>query len=180
MHTKNNQFIAIIVMGVSGCGKTTIGKMLAEKLGMAYMESDNYHSKEDIQKMSSGIPLTDEDRWPWLFKLHASLVENERNGQSVVLACSALKASYRQLLAENLKNVWFVYLKGSFKLIFERMQSRQHYMKADMLQSQFEDLEEPDIAIFIDINNSPDQIVNEIINHLSIREGSRNLQSKDS
>jgi gluconokinase len=150
-------------MGVSGCGKTTVSRMLAEHLGWSYIESDEYHSPDDIEKMSSGVPLNDEDRWPWLKRLHDVLLDHSGKNQSVVLACSALKQSYRNLLVSGLDNVFFVFLKGDFELIQQRMRKRQHYMKADMLRSQFDALEEPRNAIVIDIQNSPEKIVENIL-----------------
>ncbi|HUV16063.1 MAG TPA: gluconokinase [Pelolinea sp.] len=162
-----HRFTAAIVMGVSGCGKTTIGRMLATYLGWVYIESDDYHSKEDIQKMSGGIPLTDEDRWPWLTRLHNLMLEYEKKEQPVILACSALKESYRQLLAKDLKNVVFIYLKGDYDLIWERMQQRHHFMKADMLKSQFAALEEPQKAIVVNIHETQDSIVQELVSKIN-------------
>ena len=162
-----HRFTAAIVMGVSGCGKTTIGRMLATYLGWVYIESDDYHSREDIQKMSCGIPLTDEDRWPWLTRLHNLMLEYEKKEQPVILACSALKESYRQLLAKDLKNVVFIYLKGDYDLIWERMQQRHHFMKADMLKSQFAALEEPQKAIVVNIHETQDSIVQELVSKIN-------------
>lgn len=155
---------AVILMGVSGCGKTTIGEMLAEQLGWEFIESDAYHSERDIQKMSSGIPLTDQDRWPWLHTLNALLADRMRNERSVVLACSALKASYRRVLSQGLDQVLFIYLKGNYALIFNRMRQRQHFMKPDMLKSQFDTLEEPSDALVVDISDTPECIVEKVIN----------------
>jgi len=162
-----HRFTAAIVMGVSGCGKTTIGRVLATYLGWVYIESDDYHSREDIQKMSCGIPLTDEDRWPWLTRLHNLMLEYEKKEQPVILACSALKESYRQLLAKDLKNVVFIYLKGDYDLIWERMQQRHHFMKADMLKSQFAALEEPQKAIVVNIHETQDSIVQELVSKIN-------------
>jgi gluconokinase len=164
---EENNFSAVIVMGVSGSGKSTVGQMLAEQLGWTYIESDDYHSAEDINKMSNGIPLTDADRWPWLNRLHDLMADHAKQGQSVVLACSALKQSYRDLLAAGLKNVFFVYLKGDYDLIFERMKSRDHYMQASMLRSQFDALEEPINALMLNIEAPPGEIVRKISQHLS-------------
>jgi len=168
----DNHFTAVIVMGVSGCGKTTVGRLLSERLGWAYLESDEFHSSQDIEKMSSGIPLNDEDRWPWLERLHDLLLDHSQRNQSVVLACSALKQSYRNLLGKGLKNVFFVYLKGDFDLIYQRMKQREHYMKADMLRSQFEALEEPMNAVIIDIQDSPEVMVEKILLQFPIKDGS--------
>jgi gluconokinase len=163
---KNHSIKAIIVMGVSGCGKTTVSKKLAGQLGWVFIESDTYHSEEHIRKMANGIPLTDADRQPWLETLHELLVKHSKNNQPAVLACSALKKTYRQTLTAGLTNVRFVYLKGSYDLIWQRMQKRQHYMKPSMLKSQFESLEEPEDALVIDISMPPDNIVTEILTHL--------------
>jgi len=167
MSESDKNFTSVIVMGVSGCGKSTIGRLLADRLGWPFIESDDYHSAEDIQKMTNGIPLTDEDRWPWLNRLHDLMVDFSKQGQPVVLACSALKQSYRNLLAQGLNYVLFVYLKGDFDLIFERMSNRRHYMQAGMLRSQFDALEEPLDALILDIKESPEEIARKILQHLS-------------
>jgi gluconokinase len=164
--TKQNRFKAIIVMGVSGCGKTTIGSKLADRLGWKFIESDRFHSKENVQKMASGTPLTDVDRQPWLESLHAALVDCSRDNESVIMACSALKEKYRQILTSGLNSIRFVYLKGNYDLIWNRMQRRQHFMKPEMLRSQFEALEEPHDAIIIDISESPGQMIEEILNQI--------------
>lgn len=161
--SKSDIFKAVIVMGVSGSGKTTIGLKLAERLKWKFIESDLFHSKENIQKMASGIPLTDSDRQPWLENLHAILVDCSRNNQSVIMACSALKERYRQILKSGLSGIRFVYLKGDYDLIWQRMQAREHFMKPEMLKSQFEALEEPHDAIIIDISKSSDQMIKEIL-----------------
>jgi len=159
-------FKALIVMGVSGCGKSIIAARLAEKLGWVFIESDSYHSEEHIRKMTIGLPLTDDDRQPWLETLHDLLIDLSSKDQSAVLACSALKEKYRQTLTTGLMNVQFVYLKGDYDLIRQRMQSRQHYMKPSMLRSQFEALEEPENALVIDIAQPPDTIVSEILRQI--------------
>jgi len=160
----DNNIQALIVMGVSGCGKTTIGKRLAKRLSWTFIESDEYHSTEDVRKMSSGIPLNNADRQPWLEKLHAVLQEHQQRGQQVVIACSALKETYRQTLTAGLEGVQFVYLKGDFEMIHSRMHKRSHFMKAAMLQSQFDTLEEPTQAFQVDISEPPDSIVDIIMN----------------
>jgi len=161
-----NNFTVIIVMGVSGSGKTTIGRSLAKRLGWDFIESDEYHSPQDIEKMSGGIPLTDEDRWPWLRRLHDLLLAYKEKDRSLVLACSALKQSYRDMLISDLENAFYVYLQGDYDLIHHRMQQRQHYMKAGMLRSQFDALEEPQDGMTLDIQNSPEEIVDKILAHL--------------
>jgi gluconokinase len=153
----------IILMGVSGSGKTTIGKRLAEELHWQFIDADQFHSLENIQKMSQGIPLTDSDRLPWLSTLHDFIQQQSKAKRNTVLACSALKSSYRQLLqAEDLSIQW-IYLKGTAELLQQRVQARQgHYMSPELLSSQFEILEEPEGAIVIDIAQSPEAIVQEI------------------
>jgi gluconokinase len=153
------QFKAAILMGVSGSGKTTIGQLLAADLGWDYIEGDDHHSPENIQKMANGVPLTDSDRQPWLEKLHDILSGHAQAQQPVVLACSALKREYRQILAGNLPEVHFIYLKGDYALIVQRLAQRPyHYMKAGMLDSQFEALQEPEDALTVEINQSSQEI----------------------
>ena len=153
-------------MGVSGCGKTTIASQLAEHLGWTFIESDSCHTEEHVRKMASGIPLTDEDRQPWLESLHALLVDCSQKNQPAAMACSALKEKYRQTLSAGLNNVRIVYLKGDFYLIWQRMQKRQHFMKPKMLKSQFEALEEPQDALVIDISQAPDLVIAEILRQI--------------
>lgn len=170
----NNGIQVIVLMGVSGCGKTIIGRLLARRLGWEYLESDKHHSPEDIRKMSSGIPLTDEDRQPWLEKLNGLLKEANRSASPVVLGCSALKSAYRQTLAEYVEGLVFVHLKGDYPLIYERMQRRRHYMGADMLRSQFEILEETPDLIEVGIRDEPRKIVDQIIKILFSKPDSGN------
>ena len=158
----------LILMGVSGCGKTVIGINLAGVLDWEFVESDNYHSHEDVRKMSNNIPLTDADRWPWLKSLHDLLVEKQSQGIPVVLACSALKESYREMLREGLKRCEFVYLQGDYHLIWERMRQREHFMKPTMLQSQFDALEEPQDAFTVHIDQPVDRIIEQIIHHFNL------------
>ncbi len=154
----------LIVMGVSGCGKTSVGKALADHLGWDFYDADDFHPAANVAKMAAGIPLTDADRAPWLQTLHDKLAEVLRAGRHPVLACSALKRSYRaELLAGN-TGLSVVYLKGSFDLIWSRMEARKgHYMKADMLQSQFAALEEPPDAFTVDITPPVEEIVKQIL-----------------
>ena len=159
----NGGIWAIVLMGVSGCGKTTIGQKLSESLGWVFIEGDNFHPEENIKKMASGIPLTDEDRQPWLETLHNQLQAHQKDGLSAILACSALKECYRQTLRGELKGIGLVFLKGDFHLIQKRMQERAHFMKAKMLQSQFDVLEEPGNALIVDIRDSSDMIVQQIV-----------------
>ncbi len=154
----------IIVMGVTGSGKSTIGKLLADHLSLPFVEADDFHSKENVAKMSKGIPLTDEDRYPWLQSLSQTLQREEKN-KGAVLACSALKEQYRHLLQQGLneKIIW-IYLEGSEKMISERMRKRQgHFMPEELLHSQFVTLEKPDYAYSFSIEKKPEAIVSEIL-----------------
>lgn len=156
----------IVVMGVSGSGKTTIGTLLADALRCSFLEGDSLHSKENIEKMSHGIPLNDCDRAPWLAAIHARLLEFFKRGESLVVACSALEQQYREVLADGVPITW-VYLKGSKELIRSRMKHRpKHFMKANMLDSQFEALEEPFDAIVVDISLPSSAIVAQILARL--------------
>ena len=135
---------AIIIMGVSGCGKSTVGGALAQELGSLFFDADDYHPPENVAKMSAGHPLNDEDRVPWLEILHDLINLHIRTGRPMVLACSALKQQYRDQLLDGNPGTKIVYLQGTFELISGRMQAREgHYMRPDMLKSQFEALEEP-------------------------------------
>jgi len=155
----------IIVMGVSGCGKTTVGRQLATKIGVPFFDADDFHSEENIRKMSAGTPLNDADRYPWLEQL-ASNIDHWSDAGGAVLACSALKEEYRELLSKGNKIDW-VYLHTNFNTIQERMKQRDHFMNADLLQSQFETLEPPSYGIHVDAALEVTVIISEIINELS-------------
>ena len=155
-----------IVMGVSGSGKTSVGKLLAVHLGWDFYDADDFHPPENVAKMARGIPLNDLDRAPWLASLHDLISCNLRKNQPCVLACSALKERYRQQLLDGNKDVQIVYLKGSYDLIWSRMSTRSnHYMKPRMLRSQFQALEEPNNALVIDITAPVEAIVRDILKH---------------
>lgn len=152
-----------IVMGVSSAGKTMIGRKLAEKLGLAFHDGDDFHPAENVEKMESGEPLNDEDRLPWLQKLRRNMLQWEQTG-GAVLACSALKRSYRRILTPADIPVKFIYLKGSRALIADRMKNRsEHFMPESLLDSQFKALEEPANAVTVEIDQSPERIVDDII-----------------
>ena len=156
-----------IVMGVSGCGKSSVGKALAEHLGWDFYDGDDFHPPANVVKMANGIPLDDSDRAPWLASLNKLISSSLKADQPGVLACSALKERYRQQLMNGNEGVQIVYLKGSYELIWSRMEKRtDHYMKPHMLKSQFETLEEPVNALTIDISMSLDDIVQEILKHM--------------
>ena len=155
----NQKFMIIIMMGVSGSGKTRVGSLLARTLSWMYYDADNFHTKENQEKMSNGIPLTDEDRADWLIKLRGLISRYIEKRQNLILACSALKELYRQTLRAN-ENIRFVFLRGAVDLIEARMEERKdHYMKPAMLASQFAILEEPKDALIIDISKTPEEIV---------------------
>jgi gluconokinase len=159
--------MVILIMGVSGSGKTTIGQMLAAQLDWNFQDTDDLHSPANIDKMHRGISLTDADRRPWLRSIRA-LIDRSID-TNLILACSALKAAYRQDLDVGADRVEFVYLKGSEELIQQRLKQRTgHFMNPDLLKSQFADLQEPDDAIVIEIDRSPTEIVHQIATKLSL------------
>ncbi|MEZ4687017.1 MAG: NADP-dependent phosphogluconate dehydrogenase [Bacteroidia bacterium] len=159
----------IFIIGVSGSGKTTVGRMLATALSVPFIDADDHHPATNVEKMSRGIPLNDADREPWLDALHR--IAQEHIGSGCVIACSALKEDYRKRLAHSIgEHVQWVYLKGSYDQIFERMQKRKgHFMESAMLKSQFDALEEPKHAIRVDIIDSPERIVQHIQLQLSMK-----------
>jgi len=152
----------IQVIGVSGCGKTTIARKLSEAMGLPYYDADDFHPQENIDKMSSGMPLNDKDRVSWLETLSKNLQNWESKG-GAILACSALKEQYRKVLSQDLTNCQWIFLHGSYELILERMNKRKdHYMSGELLKSQFEILETPTYGIHIDIQKSPEEIIAKI------------------
>ena len=157
----------ILVMGVSGSGKTTIGEKLAESLGWEFRDADNFHPRENIDKMRNGIALTDADRLPWLQKMQDVIKQRLSEHINIVITCSALKESYRQMLLVDGESVKLVYLKGSFELIQQRLKERKnHFMSEKLLKSQFDILEEPLDAITVDISQQLEDIVREIVEKL--------------
>jgi gluconokinase len=156
--------VIVLVMGVAGAGKTTVGNLLARELGWTFADADSYHSPENVKKMASGIPLTDDDRKDWLARLRELIQSWEASGENAVLACSALKDAYRRKLVIS-SNVKLVFLRGEFGLIRERMMLRPgHYMNPDLLHSQFETLEEPSVAeaVVADVSAPPEELVRSI------------------
>lgn len=157
----------ILIMGVAGSGKTLIGSMLAESLHCIFADADQFHPATNIEKMTHGAALTDSDRQPWLRAMRHAIESWTKSGQSAVLACSALKQSYRDQLTAGVPAA-IVYLKGSPELIYTRLLHRHdHFMKPEMLSSQFADLEEPADAIVVNIAQTPDQIASEIRRRLA-------------
>ncbi len=158
----------LILMGVSGCGKTVAGELIAPRLNGVFEDADNFHTEAAKDKMRASIPLTDEDRWPWYARLRARIEEMRGQTPCYILACSALKEIYRERLreADDPHQLRFVFLDGSFDLIFGRISARKdHYMPASLLQSQFATLEPPHDAVRIDINQPPEGVSEEILSH---------------
>ena len=157
----------VLVMGVAGSGKTTIGRMLASRLGWVYLEADDFHSAANKEKMHRGEHLTEADRLPWLRAMHAELQKQSASGKNVVLACSALNEEYRRVLMDGL-SVKLVYLRGSKELIASRLRHRTgHFAGEAILDDQFAVLEEPRDAIVVDIAEEPERIVEELLSKLA-------------
>lgn len=155
---------AFILMGVSSTGKTSVGTAVAQRLGMKLIDGDDLHPRANIQKMASGTPLNDDDRFPWLERINDAAFSLEQKSEKGIIVCSALKKKYRDQIRQGNADVKFIFLQGSFELVLERMKQRKgHFMKPEMLQSQFNTLEvpqadEPDV-IFIDIDGSFEEVV---------------------
>ena len=158
--------MVIIIMGVSGSGKTSVGKELSKATGWEFFDGDDFHPKENVAKMRQKIPLTDEDRFPWLARLRSLVEMHISSNKPCIIACSALRKIYREKLCGRLNPVHIVYLKGEFALIEQRMSNRKgHYMPVGLLKSQFGSLEEPDKeeAVILDISKPVSEIVEEIM-----------------
>ncbi len=155
----------IIVTGVSGTGKTTIGRLISSRLDIPFYDADDFHTKENIEKMSQGIPLTDKDRQPWLRILSQKLDDHKSTG-GAVLGCSALKESYRDVLSGSKQVIW-IHLHGEEQTIWERMQKRQnHYMKASMLSSQLNTWEKPKEGLLLSISENPEIILSKAMEYI--------------
>lgn len=161
--------MVILIMGVSGIGKTTVAQLLAAELGWRYVEADSFHPPANIAKMHAGIPLTDEDREPWLRALSRELHEGDGRGENLVLACSALKESYRHELLDGIRESAIVFLQAPTKVVAERLMHRSgHFMPASLLESQIETLEPPADAIELDATVPPGTLVSEIRQKLGL------------
>jgi carbohydrate kinase (thermoresistant glucokinase family) len=163
------QYKVIYIMGVSGSGKTTIGWQLSARTGYPFYDADNFHTKENKDKMKAGIPLTDEDRWPWLENIHDFVVEKIAT-HHIILVCSALKQVYRNRLSKAIEqNCRWIFLQGDYNTILDRLKSRSgHYMPATLLRSQFDALEVPVNAISVDIKLAPEIIIDTIISKINL------------
>jgi gluconokinase len=162
----------VVVMGISGSGKTTIATQLAQRLGWIYAEADEFHPAENIAKMTSGTPLTDEDRWPWLESMKNWMTAEAQSGRSTVVTCSALRRSYRDVLTHAQGRVRFVHLLGDTDLILERMKTRSgHFMPESLLPSQIstlEPLEADEQGVRIENTGTPDQVTDDVIDQLDL------------
>jgi gluconokinase len=151
--------MVVVLMGVSGSGKTTIGQLLARDLGWPFYDGDNLHPPDNVEKMRRGLALTDADRDPWLAALRELIADHLRDGRSAIVACSALKQVYRDCLRVDRDGVRFVYLKGNYALLRQRLEARQsHFAKANLLASQFEALEEPQDALTVEVGEEPEAV----------------------
>jgi gluconokinase len=166
--------VIVIIFGVSGAGKTTVGKLFAHEVGWRFIEADDFHPAANVAKMRSGRPLTDEDRWPWLERLHQEIKRSIDVGESAVLACSALKRAYRDRLRAS-EDMKFVFLRGDYALVEKQLRSRRHhFMNPNLLQSQFDDLEEPqpdEHVLTVQLGGTPEAIVGEIKTKLRLASG---------
>jgi len=160
--------MTVVIMGVAGAGKTTVGTLLAQRLSWRFLEGDALHPAANVGKMRRGIPLSDEDRWPWLKAIREEILKSEGRGENLVVACSALKASYREFLNSGTHIAW-VYLKGSPEVLQARLEQRLgHFMKSGMLASQLETLEEPEDAITVMVDRPAAEMVQEICERLKV------------
>lgn len=160
--------MVIIVMGVAGSGKTTIGRLLADALRCPFLDGDSLHPETNIHAMRRGVPLTDADRMPWLAAIRDRMLDADRRDEPLVVACSALRQSYRTYLADGLAVTW-VYLRGAPELLGSRLDARRgHFVKSELLASQLETLEEPGDAIVVDIGLPPGEIVRQVVEALSL------------
>ena len=156
----NNNLIIIVLMGVSGCGKTTIGKILSKEKNIPFFDADNYHPKENIKMMKEGKPLNDKNRLPWLIKIN-NLIKKNSQVSSCIIACSSLKKKYRSIIKKNITiPIHFIYLRGTKKIIYERLKKRKnHFMEKSLLNSQFKTLEEPSKSLTINISKTKNEII---------------------
>ncbi|MDQ4008840.1 MAG: gluconokinase [Actinomycetota bacterium] len=161
----------LVVMGVSGVGKSTVAELLRARLGFELAEGDDFHPPANVEKMSAGVPLQDADRWPWLRALADWARERHADGRSTVMTCSALKRDYRDVLREGVPNTFFVHLVGNPSLLLERMARRRHFMPPSLLESQFETLQRLDAGedgMEVEVTATPDEIVEKVVQELGL------------
>jgi carbohydrate kinase (thermoresistant glucokinase family) len=167
----------LVVMGVCGCGKSTVGALLGERLGIPFSDGDDYHPLANKMKMAQGTPLDDEDRWPWLAEIGAALADTSDGAESRIIACSALKRRYRDLLRNHAPDVVFIHLSGDPATLSARLAGREHeYMPSTLLQSQLATLEAPgtdEAHLVLDIGEDPDSLVDQVLAHLNAASLSR-------
>ncbi len=156
-------------MGVSGAGKTAVGESLAKRLGWIFVDADDLHPASNIRKMTAGVPLTDEDRFPWLLSVRGVMVEHATAGRSAVVACSALKQTYREFLRRGLADVRFVFLRGAPAVLERRLRERRnHFFDPNLLASQLEILEEPTDALVVDVDGEVDAVIDAVVAGLDL------------
>lgn len=154
----------ILIMGVAGSGKTTIGRALAERLRWEFLDADDFHSEDNKKKMNLGIPLTDEDRWPWLFSIQERVKDSIVGKADIVLACSALKQSYREVILKSGDNYLVVFLYGDRETLLKRLKTRDdHFMNPKLIDSQIKTLEEPSNCLRVAITEKLDEVIERII-----------------
>lgn len=158
---------AVIIGGVAGAGKTTVGRILAQRTGWPFFDGDDFHPRTNIEKMSSGIPLGDDDRLPWLEKIRSKIKESLLERQNIIVACSSLKKRYRDIIRGNLEGVQFFILDIDYETAFQRISEREnHFFKGEILKSQFDVLEISDDVCVVDAAKSPDAVANEILRQI--------------
>jgi len=158
----------IFIMGVTGSGKTTVGRLLSEKTGISFFDADNFHTTANIKKMQSGTPLTDDDRAQWLENINR-LAREQMKLEGAIIACSALKENYRIILGNGVNKVVWILLQGDYSLIYNRMKKRKgHYMPPELLQSQFDILEIPNYGLHVNVKDTPEKVVETIISQLRL------------
>jgi gluconokinase len=181
--TDGNSPCALIVMGVSGAGKSTVGEALAARLGWRYADGDSFHPASNVAKMHAGHPLTDEDRWPWLRAIAAEIDRVCQAGSHVVMACSALRRTYRDVLLHGRKDVRLIYLDGTEPLIGDRLSHRKgHFMPPGLLASQFATLEPPDTdehAVRVSIDAPVERIVDDVLDQLGLGRSEASTSSRN-
>lgn len=165
----SDQLMIIVLMGVSGSGKSTVGRLLAQRLQWEFHDGDDLHPAGNIRKMALGTPLTDSDRWPWLERIAELMGECDKGARNALIACSALRAAYRDYLMRHASVISFVFLRVGREITVERLSRRSdHFMPADLLDSQFQTLEEPQGAVIVDAAKPPEAIVEDIVRELAL------------